>query len=511
MSATSVSVTDDVVREIGEQVSQTLRERLPKWGDTPLDLQKGIALYSNRADTFKDLKNIRKNQDGSKNKSDRQVSGKSFEELDKSARREEGKEVYTTDELAQMAKEDPDNHLFGRYPKLKKLAIKNHEQTDLVEIRRDGKIVTYQHKLYKDPYAGVTAFMKDAENDYFVVPHDQYDEYANALDERIKKGGVEARRARRIRKDLTKSKINFNDSHNAYLYSTKQTMQDASKRITANVTSGVISDVAVFAVGGAAWEIRDAYRNPDDASLLDRCKRLISAIWERLKTSLKDRSWREIGSEIFTGIVSVLTAPLKMAKAAISKIISVLRRLWMEFVDGKIKSLADLVAACLKALFVVASAGIALLLEAKLTPLMATIPGGDVLAAVIAAVVAGVMIVIGNRCIDGIVRALFGIFNAGAIARRRRQEIQKVCEEAIPRLIEDRERLQALVDSHFAERDALLDATFEDMQSARENQNFDGFLKTLITLNDAYGKVLPWASFEEFEEFLLDDSRTLKL
>ena len=182
----------------------------------------------------------------------------------------------------------------------------------------------------------------------------------------------------------------------------------------------------------------------------------------------------------------------------------------MEFIDGKIKSLADLVAACLKALFVVASAGIALLLEAKLTPLMAAIPGGSVLAAIIAAVVAGVMIVIGNRCIDGIVRALFGIFNSGAIARRRRQEIQKVCEEAIPQLIEDRERLQALVDSHFAERDALLDATFEDMQSARENQDFDGFLKNLITLNEAYGKVLPWASFEEFDEFMLDDSQTLK-
>lgn len=86
-----------------------------------------------------------------------------------------------------------------------------------------------------------------------------------------------------------------------------------------------------------------------------------------------------------------------------------------------------------------------------------------------------------------------------------------MCEEAIPRLIEDRERLQALVDSHFAERESLLDATFEDMQSAREDQDFDGFLKGLITLNDAYGKVLPWVNFEEFDEFMLDDSQTLKL
>ena len=511
MSATSVSVTDDVVREIGEQVSQTLRERLPKWGETPLDLQRGIELYSNRAGTFRDLRGVRRNKDGSKNQNDSDVSGKSFEELDKGTRREEGKEVYTTDELARLAKEDPDNPLFQRHPGLRELAKTNHEQTDLVEIQRGGKVVTYQHKLYKDPDAGVAAFMKDAENDKFVVPHDQIDEYKEALDKIIEKRGDEAKRARRIRKNLEESKVSFNDAHHAYSFITKKTIHDASKRITTNVTSGVISDVAVFAVGGAAWEIGDAYRNPDDVSLLERCKRLISAIWERIKTSLKDRSLREIGSEIFNSLVSVLTAPLKMATAAISKIVSVLRRLWMEFVDGRIKSLADLVAACLKALFVAASAGIALLLEAKLTPLMAAIPGGSVLSAIIAAVVAGVMIVIGNRSIDGIVQTLFGMFNAATVARRRRQEIQRMCEEAIPRLIEDRERLQALVDSHFAERESLLDATFEDMQSAREDQDFDGFLKGLITLNDAYGKVLPWVNFEEFDEFMLDDSQTLKL
>ena len=509
MTATSVSVTDDVVREIGEQVSQTLRKRLPKWGDTAFDLQRGIALYSNRADTFRDLGSVRRNKDGSKNRSDTQISGKSFEALDAGARREEGKEVYTTDELA---KRDPDDPLFKRVPELKELAKTNHPQTDIVEIRDDRVSTTYQHKLYKDPKAGVGAFMKDERNDSFVVPHDQYDEYMEVLNEKIEKGGDDADRAIHIKKNLERSKINFNDAHSAYLSTTKRITHDASKRIATNVMSGIVSDVAVFACGGAAWEIRDAYRNPDTTSLLERCKRLIAAIWERIKTTLRDRSLREIGSEIVTGVASALAAPLKMATAAIETIVSVLRRLWMEFVDGRIKSLADLIAASLKALFVLpTSATVALLLEAELSPLMSTIPGGEVLAAVIAAVVAGVMIVIGNRSIDGVVQALFGMFNAATIARRRREEIQRMCEEAIPRLIEDRERLQALVNSHFAEREAMLDATFEDMQSARKDHDFDGFLKSLITLNQAYGKMLPWVSFEEFDEFMLDPSRTLKL
>ena len=45
MTASSESVTDDVIREIGEQVSQTLRRRLPRWGGTALDLTRGIEMY----------------------------------------------------------------------------------------------------------------------------------------------------------------------------------------------------------------------------------------------------------------------------------------------------------------------------------------------------------------------------------------------------------------------------------------------------------------------------------
>ena len=85
-----------------------------------------------------------------------------------------------------------------------------------------------------------------------------------------------------------------------------------------------------------------------------------------------------------------------------------------------------------------------------------------------------------------------------------------MCEEAIPRLIEDRERLQALVDSHFTDQEALLDATFEDMQFARKRQDIDGYLKGLNKLNEAYGKALPWASLDEFNAFMRDDSQALK-
>lgn len=458
MTATSVSVTDDVVREIGEQVSLVLRRHFPKMEGTSLDLANGIFLYQAHF----------------------------------------GMSVPSAEVPLQHVQHAPESapNEVGVY------VIKHKEEVVYVgraiEDRPNQSIKGLRKRVSEHARGAGTSSEK-------------LDEYRNDPDTTVEfhtTGSADA--AKNLEAELI-------DEHCPKLNTRKEKADsariamDASKRIAGNIIGGTVSDVAVFACGGVAWEIRDAYRNPDAMSLLERCKRLITAIWERIKTTLKGRSLREIGSEIVTGIASALAAPLKMATAAIEKIVSVLRRLWMDFVDGRIKSLADLFAACLKALFVAASAGVALLLEAELGPLMSTIPGGNVLAAVIAAVVAGVMIVIGNRSIDGIVRTLFGMFNTGTIARLRREEIQKMCEEAIPRLIEDRERLQALVDSHFAEREAMLDATFEDVQSARENHDFNGFLKSLITLNQAYGKVLPWVSFEEFDEFMLDDSRTLKL
>ena len=272
---------------------------------------------------------------------------------------------------------------------------------------------------------------------------------------------------------------------------------DAAKRTASNIGIGVMSDLAVFSVGGAAMEIRDAWRNPYEMSLLERCARLVCAIWQRFLASVKDRSVREIGIEAITAGASVLAAPLRMATATVDKIIDVLRRLWMEFVAGKVKTLANVVSACLKAVFAAASIGVAVAVESELALQIGSVPFGDILAALCAAVVAGVMIVLGNRGIDYVVRSLFGLFQGAEVARCRREEIEAFCAEAVPRLVEDREHLKALVESHIAGHEAVLDRTFGDLRLARDTDDIDGFIKAL---NEH--APLPWRTFDQFVGFM---------
>ena len=455
MTAASVSVTDDVCREIREQVSLALSRHFPKVKGTPIDLTSGVSLY--QAHFGMSVPSPRVPLQHARDAVPNQVGVYVI--------RHEGKVIY----VGRAIEDRPNQSTSGlRKRVLEHARGAGSSSGDLEKYRDDESTTVEWHGT------GSADAAKNLEAELI----DKHEPSLNRREERA---------------DPTRI------------------AKDAAKRMAGNITVGIISDVAVFAVGGAVWEIRDFYTNPGTISLLERCKRLIAAIWERIRTTLKGRVWREVGAEISAGVASVLLAPLRMATAAIEKVVSFLRRLCMDFVDGRIKSLADLISACLKAIFLAASAGVALLLEAELSPLMSTIPGGQVLAAVIAAAVAGVMIVVGNRSVDSVVQTLVGILNAGAIARRRREEIERMCEETIPRLVEDRERLQDLADSHFAERKMMLDATFEDMRSARRSQDFDGFLKSLITLNADYGKVLPWASFEALDEFMLDDSRTLRL
>ena len=359
MSATNVSVTDDVIREIGEQVSQILRRRLPKWGGipfkrllkwggTPLDPKNGIMIYqaycgiSAPMDEFK------------------------FQDIREKAPNEAGVYVIKHKEKIVYVGRAGGNWLGPSTKGLRKRLLEHEGGGSNIKELEDCNPEELSVEIYP------TGSAKAAKQ-------------------------LEAVKIRKFEPEWNKR----NEKENRI-----RIFKDASTRIVGNVAGGIVSDVAMLALGGAAWEIRDAYRNPGTMSLMERCERLIRTICERLREILKDRSLREIGSETVLGMISALTSPLQMAYAAIEKVVDVLRRLCMEFVSGKIRTLSDLIAACLKAIFVITSAGIALLLEAKLTPLMAAVPGGDVLSAVIAAVVAGVMIVIGNHFIGDVVRAL---------------------------------------------------------------------------------------------------------
>ena len=482
-------------------------------GKFALDIHGAVRMYGNHLQTHESLGEARYNKDGSENRNEKAVRGKALEEFHVHDQKMAGRRSYTTDELAKMS--DSENlgypeyiKLLKKHPEIEHLAQRNHDHTDVVTITPQG-IETAQVKNLDDPSKYFAEFKKDYKNDQFIVPEDKYESVKADLEKRAQGVGEDAEQAKEFLQKLEPASVGRWGTRNPRLAHSVKVARDAATRTGRRIGVGVATDIAGIAIGGVAWEIREAYRDPGAMTLMERVDRLLRVVWDKIREAIKDRALRELGFEALSMGVSMLATSLKMARAAVSKIEGVYKRLWMDFVAGKIKSLADVVSAILKAVYSVACIGVAIAVERYLSTVLGVVPGGEMLSAVLAAAVAGVIIVIGNRGVEAIVRGLAELSARAELARRRREEIERFCAQAIPRMIADRDRLEDLVDRHLAERRIALGRSFADMCAARDGDDEDlgRFLDALKTLNPA----LPWSSLAEFESSVMLSDEPLKI
>ncbi len=90
------------------------------------------------------------------------------------------------------------------------------------------------------------------------------------------------------------------------------------------------------------------------------------------------------------------------------------------------------------------------------------------------------------------------------VARERRERIEAMCLESIPLMRQHRLELEALLKTHFAERRQLLTQAFDGMEKSLVSWDADDFTQHLESVNQAFGKSLPFKSFNEFDAFMKD-------
>ncbi|WMP16729.1 hypothetical protein [Thiothrix lacustris] len=90
------------------------------------------------------------------------------------------------------------------------------------------------------------------------------------------------------------------------------------------------------------------------------------------------------------------------------------------------------------------------------------------------------------------------------VARERRERIEAMCLESIPLIRQHRLELEALLKTHFAERRQLLTQAFDGMEQSLVSWDADDFTRHLESVNQAFGKSLPFKSFNEFDAFMKD-------
>ena len=97
------------------------------------------------------------------------------------------------------------------------------------------------------------------------------------------------------------------------------------------------------------------------------------------------------------------------------------------------------------------------------------------------------------------------------VARERRERIEAMCLESIPLIRQHRLELDALLKTYFAERRHILTQAFDGMEKSLVSWNADDFTQHLESVNQAFGKSLPFKSFDEFDSFMKDKNSVFVL
>ena len=89
--------------------------------------------------------------------------------------------------------------------------------------------------------------------------------------------------------------------------------------------------------------------------------------------------------------------------------------------------------------------------------------------------------------------------------------IQRMCDQAIREISQDRLKLKKLIAADFAERKKLLGNSFDLLKASYAINDVNGFLDGLAAIAKAYGGDLPWTDFKSFDDWMHNDDKTLEL
>lgn len=89
-------------------------------------------------------------------------------------------------------------------------------------------------------------------------------------------------------------------------------------------------------------------------------------------------------------------------------------------------------------------------------------------------------------------------------ARKRREMIESLCAESIVQQQQYRQQLEKLLEQHFEERHQCFSQAFATFDQSLINWDETSVITGLESINEAFGKSLPFKSFDEFSNFMQD-------
>lgn len=174
--------------------------------------------------------------------------------------------------------------------------------------------------------------------------------------------------------------------------------------------------------------------------------------------------------------------------------------MWM-FITGESKSLFQTVINISKAI-----AGLAILtFTVGLHQYLVSMGLPEVFATVITAFISALVTVAIFRLIEKAAQITGSVFYKRDVARIRREEVERICEELLPVIEEKVAQLDILIDQVDKEREEVFNRSFVQIKASLSFVEIDKIILAYQEIYQYLGKELPFKNEKEFDEFMLSD------
>ncbi|MGD6778496.1 hypothetical protein ACQCT3_02460 [Sutcliffiella horikoshii] len=138
---------------------------------------------------------------------------------------------------------------------------------------------------------------------------------------------------------------------------------------------------------------------------------------------------------------------------------------------------------------------------------------------VVAAGTAGAVVVGGLVMVGGMVGYMTGsaiyasamdLLKEQRLAAEKRILVEQLAKDAIAVMEKERQELQELIHEHFAERQTIFEVCFKGINEAITSGDQSAFKENLNNVAITFGTTLHFLDFEEFDDFMQDDTMTFK-
>lgn len=263
-----------------------------------------------------------------------------------------------------------------------------------------------------------------------------------------------------------------------------------------------IKQAIAYMVGRCVVEIRQVWKD-QDINFSMRLQNVINDTRKKFKEIFEQGFIKNLSKSVIDYVVGLVAGFYKNIYQAIQKggkyFKIVCDEMWL-FITGKNKSLLQTILNISKAI----TALVIITFVVGLHQYLISMGIPEVITVVITSFVSALVTVAIFRLIEKAARITGSIFYTRDVARIRRQEVERICEEVLPLIEEKVAQLDELIEQEEKEREEIFNKSFIQIKASLGAIEINQIVAAYQELYQYLGHELPFKNENEFDDFMMN-------